>query len=213
MVALALACRGTLTAQQVPDTAQAPKTPKVRKPGRPHRSGLWGELGSGPGNVRVACSGCEDVVTAPGATSYVRIGSTISDHVLIGFEVFTFLDEAFGFSPGDSSTAAETGTAAIIIMWYPGRHGLFFKGGVGAAFGQFSVPTDSGGVVSADTSAGGGIGLTFGLGWDLPISRKFAFTGNAATFVTALGDVVLPGRRVDDVIATMYSVSIGFTFR
>jgi hypothetical protein len=68
-------------------------------------------------------------------------------------------------------------------------------------------------VVTADTSNGGGIGLTFGLGWDAPISRKFAFTGNAAVFVTAVGDVVFPGRRVDDVIPTMYQLSIGFTVR
>jgi hypothetical protein len=90
---------------------------------------------------------------------------------------------------------------------------LFFKGGVGAAFGQFAVPYDSGGVAVADTSGGAGIGLTFGLGWDLPISRKFAITANAATFVTALGDVALPGRKVDDVIATIYQASIGFTIR
>jgi hypothetical protein len=174
---------------------------------------LWGELGGGPGYVRIACSGCEDVIGADGGTSYFRMGGVLSDHVLIGFEAFTFLDNAFGFAPEDSSATAETGTAALIIMWYPGRTGLFFKGGVGAAFGQFAVPRDSSGTALADTSLGGGIGLTFGLGWDVPISRKFAFTGNAAAFVTALGDAVFPGRRVDDLIATMYQASVGFTFR
>jgi hypothetical protein len=163
--------------------------------------------------VRIGCSGCEDVITATGATSYLRVGGVISKDVVIGFEIFTLLNEAFGFAPGDSSVVAETGTAAIVLLWYPGRRGLFFKGGVGAAFGQFTVPSDSAGVVSADTSSNGGIGLTFGLGWDLPISRKFAITANAATFVTAMGDVVLPGRRVDDVIVTLYQVSIGFTIR
>jgi hypothetical protein len=180
-----------------------------------HRRGLWGEFGFGPGYVRIACSGCgEDVVGATGATSYLRIGGVISKNVLIGFEVFSLLDKAVGFSPQDSSASAETGTAAIVIMWYPGRHGLYFKGGVGAAFGEFSIPaSDSSGTVLADTSSGGGMGLTFGLGWDLPISRKFAFTGNAAAFVTALGDVVVGSRRVDDLIATMYQLSIGFTIR
>ena len=184
-----------------------------QKPPDRHRRGLWGEFGAGPGHVRIACSDCEEVVGAPGATSYLRIGGVISKNVVIGFEIFGLANEAFGFSPEDSNVVAETGTAAIILLWYPGRHGLFFKGGVGAAFGSFSVPSDSAGVIQADTSSRGGIGLTFGLGWDLPISRKFAITANAAAFVTAVGDVVLPGRRVDDVIATLYSASIGFTIR
>jgi len=210
LVGLLLMCAGSITAQQPPDTTVAPP---VRRGPRPHRNGLWGEFGFGAGQVRVGCSDCENVIVANGATSYLRIGSTVSDNVLIGFEFFSLLDQAFGFATGDTTTTAETGTAAIIIMWYPGRHGLFIKGGVGAAYGSFSVPTDSGGVVRADTSTGGGVGLTFGLGWDLPISRKFAFTGNLSGFVTALGDVVLPGRRVDDVIATVYQASIGFTIR
>ena len=204
LVAIALLCPRPALTQQAP-------------PPERHRRGLWGEFGGGPGYVRIACSGCTDVVGATGGTSYFRMGGVISRNVLIGFEVFSLLDDAFGFTPQDSGATAETGTAAIIILWYPGRHGLYFKGGVGAAFGQFSIPVDSasggGGAVVADTSTGGGMGLTFGIGWDIAISRKFAFTGNAASFVTALGDVVTNGRRVDDMIASMYQVSIGFTIR
>ncbi|HEY7192290.1 MAG TPA: hypothetical protein VH439_00970 [Gemmatimonadales bacterium] len=202
LAALALLCPRPALPQQAPP------------PPERHRRGLWGEFGSGPGYVRLACSGCSDIVEATGATSYLRIGGVISRKVVIGFEVFTLLDDAFGFTPQDTSATAETGTAAIIVMWYPGRHGLYLKGGVGAAFGEFSIPADSGsGRVVADTSTGGGMGLTFGVGWDIAISRKFALTANAATFVTALGDVVTNGRRVDDLIATMYQLSIGFTIR
>jgi hypothetical protein len=171
---------------------------------------LWAELGAGPGRVRIACSGCTDeVVAASGLTSYFRIGGTVSDHVVIGVEVFSFLDRAFGFSPSDSATTAETATATVVVMWFPGRRGLFFKGGVGLAGGQFSIP----GTAGADTSSGGGIGLTFGFGWDFSISRRFAITTNFAAYVTAVGDLVVPGQRVDDVIATMYQGSIGFTVR
>jgi len=176
---------------------------------RQHRSGLWGEFGAGPGRVRIACSGCADVVAAGAPTSYFRIGGTVSDRVVIGLEVFSLLDRAFGFSPGDTSTTAETATATVVVLWFPSRRGFFFKGGVGLAAGQFTVP----GTAGADTSNGGGIGLTFGFGWDFAISRKFAVTTNLAAYVTAVGDVVLPGQRVDDVIATMYQGSIGFTFR
>ena len=44
-------------------------------------------------------------------------------------------------------------------------------------------------------------------------SRRIALTANLATYVTAVGDIVLPTRRVDDVIATIYELGIGFTIR
>jgi hypothetical protein len=182
----------------------------AQRPMRPHRAGLWGEVGFGAGHVRVACSGCTNVVSADGPTSYLRIGGTVSDHVVIGFEAFSQLDKAFHFSLDASKSTAETATAAVIILWYPGRTGLFFKGGVGAAGGQYSIPRSA---TEADTSSGAGMGLTFGAGWDWSISRKFAVTANVASYVVAVGDIVLPGQRVDDVIATMYQASIGFTFR
>jgi len=181
----------------------------AQRPRRPHRGGLWGEIGFGPGRVRISCSGCTDVVAGSGSTGYIRIGGTVSDHVVIGFEAFSLFNRAFGFSAGDSTTTAETAMAAVVVIWFPGRHGLFFKGGVGIAGGQFTVP----GAAGADTSLGAGSGLTFGMGWDIAISRKFAITTNFAAYVTAVGDVALPGQRVDDVIATMYQASIGFTFR
>jgi hypothetical protein len=177
---------------------------------RPKRSGLWGEIAPGVGHVRLACSGCPNVETNNGLTSNFRIGGTISKQVLIGFETFSLTNNPLEVkNPGESS--AETGTLAIIMMWYPGKRGLFFKGGVGAAWGDFIFFQN--GATQADTSEGAGMGLTFGMGWDWPISRKFAITANLGTYVTALGDVVLPGRRVDDLIATMYQLGVGFTFR
>ena len=185
-------------------------TAVAQRPSRPHRSGLWGELGFGPGQVRIACSGCAGVVSSHGPTSFLRIGGTVSDHVVIGFEAFSLLDKAFHYSLDASTSTAETATAAVIIMWYPGKTGLFFKGGVGAAGGQYTIPSSP---TQADTSSGAGMGLTFGAGWDWSISRKFALTTNVATYVVAVGDIVLPGQRVDDVIATMYQFSIGVTLR
>jgi len=182
----------------------------AQKPARPHRGGLWGELGFGPGHVRVACSGCAQVVADHGETSFLRIGGTVSDHVLIGFEIFSLLDEAFDFSRDASTSSAEAASGAIVILWYPGRSGLFLKGGVGIAAGQYAIPN---GGTQADTATGVGVGLTFGTGWDWSVSRKVAITANVAAYITAVGDIVLTGRRVDDVIATMYQASIGVTLR
>jgi len=177
---------------------------------RPHRSGLWFELGGGPAAVRVACAGCADVSFEAGSGGDLRLGGVLSDRVLLGVETFGFDDETFGFTAGDTAFVAETGTVAAVVLWFPWRSGAFLKGGVGIAEGSFTTTPTPGSPVIAE---GVGVGLTFGLGYDVAISRKFAITVNAAAFITAIGDLVLPTSTVDDVIATMYVVSIGFTVR
>jgi hypothetical protein len=177
---------------------------------RRHRSGLWAEVASGQGFVRVVCAGCEEISTAAGPGGFLRVGGTITQRAFIGLETFGFTDESFGFDPGDTSGVAATGTLAVVLLWFPWRSGVFFKGGVGAAGGDFIV---SSGPSQADTAAGWGAVMTLGVGFDLPISRKFAITANAAAFITAMGDVVLPTRTVDDVIATIYHADIGLTWR
>jgi hypothetical protein len=177
---------------------------------RSHRGGLWAELCNGPAFVRVASSGSEEVTTKPGLGSCFRVGGTVSNKVLLGVETFGFLDETFGFAKQDTSVIAETGTLNVVVVWFPGRSGFFLKGGVGVAEGDFTVAVAPDSLV---TASGEGVGLTFGLGFDLPISRKFALTANAEAIVAAIGDLVLPTTRVDDVIATMYHVALGITIR
>jgi hypothetical protein len=177
---------------------------------RPHRGGLWAELCNGPANVRVASSGSEEVTTKPGWGACIRVGGVLSDKVLLGVESFGFVDATFGFAEQDTSVVAETGTFTAVVLWFPWRSGFFVKGGVGVAEGDFTVTASPGQLV---TASGEGVGLTFGLGFDLPISRKIALTANAGAVVAAIGDVVLPGTRVDDVIAMIYHVGLGITIR
>jgi hypothetical protein len=99
---------------------------------------------------------------------------------------------------------------AAVVLWFPWRSGAFLKGGVGIADGTFSATPEPGAPVITE---GIGVGLTFGLGYDLPLSRTFAITANAAAFIAAIGDIVLPSGVVDDVIATMYVFAIGLTVR
>jgi hypothetical protein len=182
----------------------------IHRPQRPHRTGLWGEFAGGGGQLRMSCSTCTDPINAPGATGLTRIGGTLSDRVLLGGESAIFIDEAFGFSAGDSTTVAQLETVGVVVLWFPWRSGVFFKGGVGIAEGLFTIDN---GTARPDSTEGVGIGMTFGFGLDVPISRKFAFTANAASFVTAIGDIVLPSRRVDDVIGSMFQFSVGVTWR
>jgi hypothetical protein len=184
---------------------------KVRKPDRPHRSGLWLEVGAGPAGIRMACSNCTDVIAGPGSGGYSRLGWIISDKVIMAWESVGISDESFGFVPTDSMVA-DLAATGIVVLWYPWKSGAFLKGGVGIGAGSFTVPSPTP-AARPDTIDAGGVGMTFGVGWDFALSRKYAITVNAAAFVMAIGDVVLPSGPVDDVIGTMYQVTLGFTFR
>ncbi len=177
---------------------------------RPSRSGVWAENGAGPGAIRVGCSSCADVTKTSGSASYLRAGVALSPTVLGGLEVFAFADRLFAFDPDDNETVeAENASIAAIVMWYPVRR-FFLKGGVGLARGTYRFESNGGEIVKA---TGKGSGMTFGVGLDFPVHRWVAITANAGAYVSAIGDVVLPRRVVDDVIATMYHATIAITLR
>lgn len=192
------------------------------RPARFHRRGLWGEISAGAGRLRMGCtttsttgpmptvSACTEPLSAPGSGGVVRIGGTLTPRVFLGWESAGFVDETFGLATENANIQAELETISVVVLWFPGRSGVFFKGGVGLAHGQFTIPSD---VAQADTATGTGVGMTFGLGWDVPITRKLALTANGATFITAIGDIRFPGGRVDDVIGTLLQLSFGITFR
>ncbi len=159
--------------------------------------------------MRVACTGCADPVFTPGSAGLLRLGGTLTDTVLLGWESAGFTHETLGSGPEDSTTVAEMGTVSIIVLWFPWRSGLFLKGGVGIAEGRFTIATGT----AVDSTEGIGIGMTLGVGWDIPISRKFAITANAASIIVAPGDFVLPGRRIEDIIGSIYQITVGITFR
>ena len=178
---------------------------------RPYRSGFWLENGVGTGTVRIGCSTCEDVTSAYGQSSYLRLGGSLSRRALLGFEVFSLLDDQFSVAGGDSSIVAENVAISLIVMWYPWTSGVFFKGGAGLAVSEYVV-TAPGGGESAITS-GVGSGVTFGAGFDVPIRNWLSVTANLGVYFTALGDLTVQGVLIDDVIATLYNANFAITIR
>jgi len=201
-IALVLACVAA-----APAWGQEPEEGAVRER---YRKGLWFEFGSGAGAVRIGCGGCEDARFESGSSGYLRVGGTLSNHVLLAVETYGFDDKAFGFVEGDSSIVANDASITLSVLWYPWPSGVFLKGGAGLASGDFTVTPDTGAVLEAE---GVGVGMTFGLGYDWKISRKYAITFNAAVYITAIGDIKIANNFVDDVIAEMYQLSVGFTIR
>lgn len=193
----------------LPAFGWAQEAPAVVKRQRPHRTGLWGELSFGIGAMRVACTGCPDPEFTSGSAGVLRIGGTLTDKVMLGGESSGFTHEILGSGPEDSATVAQVETISVVVLWFPWRSGFFLKGGVGIARGRFTVATGA----AVDSTDGTGIGMTLGLGWDVPISRKFAITANATSILAAPGDFVLASRRIEDLIGSIYQVSVGVTMR
>jgi hypothetical protein len=178
---------------------------------RPHRSGFWIESGAGTGAIRIGCSTCAEPIVAYGESSYLRAGGALSSRVLLGIEVFALLDRTFGIADGDSSLTVENVSIAPVVLWYPWSGGVFLKGGVGLAHGEVIVPgpDDDRTVLASNT----GSGVTFGVGFDMPIFKWLAITANLGVYYTALGDVTVAETRVDDVIASMYNANFAITIR
>lgn len=175
------------------------------------RTRLWVESGVGTGTARIGCTGCTDVTTAYGTSSFLRLGGTVSRRVLMGLEVFAFNDETVVL-PTQTGEAVDAENAAIsaVVLWYPGSSAVFLRGGLGLARGTFTVTPPSG---PRTVTTNQGSALSFGIGLDVPLLSWFAVTANLASYVSAIGDVRLPGGVVDDVIATVYHASIGLTIR
>ncbi len=185
--------------------------PVVCRAQEPGRRGLWVETGLGTGVARVGCSACTDVSVVYGRTGWIRIGTSLSQRVLVGAELFGF-DDRFPDEPAETADPMEARNASIMgsVLWFPSGSGFFLTGGLGLARGTFTVtPPDGPPVMTRRT----GSGLAFGMGLDLPVFRYFAITLDLGARLAAIGDIALPGAPIDDVIASTYHAGIAFTVR
>jgi hypothetical protein len=66
--------------------------------------------------------------------------------------------------------------------------------------------------VTSDDSLENGVGISIGVGYDLHVGRRVAITPIANWFMCAVGDVVVPGRRIRSVSWNNWSVGAGLTF-
>lgn len=103
-----------------------------------------------------------------GGAGYLRLGGSVSQRVLLGFDgVF------WGRDQGGNTIARGNGSFAM--LFYPSeRGGGFVKGGLGWA--SISRSTISGSTTTTTTK--GGFGLTVGAGWDVRLGRNLYLTPN-----------------------------------
>lgn len=153
------------------------------------REGFW--IGFGLGFASFHCESCDD--REPGGAFMVKLGGSVSQKVLIGFEANSWLKEE------EPYTLSQTNLNAVVYFYPSATGGFHLKGGIGLAV--LNLEADLGGGFSfTETETGGGILL--GLGYDARIGRNLSLV----PFLNLLG-ANFDGTRTDFV-----QLGLGLTF-
>lgn len=130
-----------------------------------------------------------------GGGFYIRMGGTLSQHLVIG-------GEAIGMSRDASGTTISQGNALFDVLLYPSpTSGGFLKAGIG--FATYQVSDEIQGVtVSADES---GAGAVLGAGWDIHL-------GSGNLYLTPNADVLFQEFHGFDTVDTIFLFTVGIGF-
>jgi hypothetical protein len=170
----------------------------------PYRGGLWGDLGIGPGRLRLSCTTCAAMAIANGVAITASVGGAPSRNVLLGVQAQSWIGTT-------GSRTQELRSLLAIVQWYPWETaGFFVRAGTGVVQGP--VTPEQTGAQSA-TVQNTGIGLEMGAGWDFPVSRHLGLTVQGAWHIAALGDLVVNGLTANDVIANVYRFGAAVVLR
>jgi hypothetical protein len=154
--------------------------------------------------MRLRCSNCSGVGTAYGGTLTATVGRSLSQRVVLGLEgqVWTSLD---------AGPREQVRSLTVVVQWYPFlKEHFFVRGGTGIVQGPV-VPSVSG--AQPEAVKGTGVGLTLGVGYDVPLSEHIAVAFQAASHVAALGDLDLQGTTLQDAIAYVTRFAVAVVFR
>lgn len=185
--------------------------PMALDDGHPPREGFWAETGLGGGRALVGCEGCDDLAGRPSGIGYVRVGGKVDDKVAVGLELFRSLEPTRLPGALDSAVAVSNASLGPVVLWYPWRRAVFARANVGLALKRTFL--DRAGQPRAQLERGIGAALSFGAGVDVPVRPRYALTLAVGAYYGAVGDIQMPGKLLDDVIATLYTASVGLTLR
>lgn len=165
------------------------------------RQGFWIGFGFGGGSAKFDCDSCGPTDAVNGITGFLKLGGTVSNHVLIGGETTGWSKEESGVTTGAANVSAT-------LYYYPSTTaGLFLRGGVG--FAAYSVDGGSGNKLT-----GSGLGLTVGLGYDFRVARNFSLTPVINFSGGALGELQFNGNPsgITGASVSVAQLALGFTW-
>lgn len=163
------------------------------------REGFWISFGLGYGSAAIACEGCPELETLSSFTSYVRLGGTLNDHVLLGGDIVAWTKTRNG------ATATLGGMTATLLFYPAAARGFFVRGGAGFAL----YAESNGGSVT-----GTGAGVLAGLGYDIRLGRNVSLTAFADALYGAVGDLMTNGGTTTETgfTQTLVHAGLGVTF-
>jgi hypothetical protein len=164
--------------------------------------GLWLDAGFGYGYLSLTCTNCS-AVAAHGTAVTISAGFTPAHNVLLGLQAQQWWSSQTQLGQKESSLL-------IVAQWYPWpATGFFLRAGNGIVRGPGSQAANA---LFASTQ-GTGVGFALGLGYDVKLNRRLGVTVQAATNISALGDLTLGGQPANDVIAYVTRVGVAVVLR
>ncbi len=163
------------------------------------RQGFWIGFGFGWGSLGASCSGCGSISREGGADGHLRLGGTLSPHVLLGGDIV-------GWTKSDSGTTTTAGNVTFSAYYYPMvESGLFVTGGFGGSTYELS---NSGNHASAS-----GFGISLGVGYDIRVARMFSITPIGHFIWGAPGDLQYNGNTIRPGLKTnLFDIGLNATF-
>ena len=174
-------------------TAQAQSTPNQSTPNRHSREGFWISFGLGGGSAGADCTLCgSDRTTGP--AGYIRLGGTISQKILLGFE-------SQGWSHSESGFDELMGTGAFVMLWYPASAPFYIKLGVGGT----TYKADDGVDKLTATAPSGGLGV----GYEIRVGRSVSVNPFFNTMLTSSVSAKFNGVSIPTGSISLNQVQLG----
>lgn len=119
------------------------------------RQGFW--IGFGFGYGSLGLSDCDECDREGGLSGFLKLGGTLSDNWLLGFESNSWIDEEF-----ETTYSVSASTATVYYYPSPAR-GLHLKGGLGIGY-----------IDVEDIGDETGVGFMIGVGNDFRVGRNIS---------------------------------------
>jgi len=164
------------------------------------REGFWIGFGLGGGSIGADCSSC-DSTREGGVTGFLRMGGTISRHLLLGGEVD-------GWVRSQNGANESMGFGSFVGSIYPSANGAFF---VQLGIGGMTYTWDHGVDRLEATAPAGSIGL----GYDFRVGRMLSITPFVNALASSPVSFTFNGVKVptgEDIKLNLVHVGLGLTW-
>jgi hypothetical protein len=107
------------------------------------RQGFWWSVVLGPGFASADCRECGPPERQAGFSGWVRLGATINQHLVIGWEGGGWLANSSGWILTAADVNRTLGSSGAVVIYYPrAASGWFLRATLGTAYAGFPPTQD-----------------------------------------------------------------------